>query len=235
MIYFRVYLPCGISMPPKVESWMARCSKIWLPWSQDTLTSLHPISKTLSFCVGVRHSVAAQKPITWLASSHPSAFVAPCWVLGGIQSFYIQLFRCPNKLSCVLLSSDPPSQPTLSMDPPSGVVSEGHPLLITCVAPEEEGKFHFYKDGSEIVPGDAGAEINITDTRTDPKNSSVLSISEARHSNAGEFSCGYEAVVGGRWIPSPKSQPVTVTVKGKAVPESKFWNTKGVLNQEWTR
>ncbi|XP_006037960.1 immunoglobulin superfamily member 1-like [Alligator sinensis] len=108
---------------------------------------------------------------------------------------------------------DPPSQPMLSMDPPSGVVSEGHPLLITCVAPEEEGKFHFYKDGSEIVPGDAGAEINITDARTDPKNSSVLSISEAQHSDAGEFSCGYEAVVGGRWIPSPKSQPVTITVK----------------------
>ncbi|TFJ96509.1 carboxypeptidase [Platysternon megacephalum] len=44
--------------------------------------------------------------------------------------------------------TDPPPQPALSVDPPSGAVSEGLHLLMTCTAPRDAGqrRFHFYKD-----------------------------------------------------------------------------------------
>ncbi|XP_029769341.1 basement membrane proteoglycan-like [Terrapene carolina triunguis] len=110
---------------------------------------------------------------------------------------------------------DPPPRPVLSMDPPSGVVNEGLPLLITCTAPGDasEWRFHFYKDGAKIVPGDAGSEISIKESSTSSRNVSVLSIPRAGPNSAGEFTCGYEENVNGKWVPSPRSWPVNVTVK----------------------
>nr|XP_042702700.1 alpha-1B-glycoprotein-like [Chrysemys picta bellii] len=43
-------------------------------------------------------------------------------------------------------------------------------------------------------------------------NVSVLSIPQAGPNNIGEFTCGYEENVSGRWIPSPRSWAVNVTV-----------------------
>ncbi|XP_053901658.1 basement membrane proteoglycan-like isoform X3 [Malaclemys terrapin pileata] len=110
---------------------------------------------------------------------------------------------------------DPPPRPVLSMDPPSGVVNEGLPLLITCTAPgnASEWRFHFYKDGAKIVPGDAGSEISIKEPSTSSRNVSVLSIPRAGPNSAGEFTCGYEENVNGRWVPSPRSWLVNITVK----------------------
>ncbi|XP_044840805.1 Fc receptor-like protein 5 [Mauremys mutica] len=110
--------------------------------------------------------------------------------------------------------TDPPPQPVLELDPPSGVVSEGLPLLITCAVSRDarEGRFHFYKDGVKIVPGDMGSEINTTEPGTGSMNVSVLSIPQAGPNNAGKFTCGYEENVGARWIPSPRSRAVNVTV-----------------------
>ncbi|XP_065421437.1 basement membrane-specific heparan sulfate proteoglycan core protein-like isoform X2 [Chrysemys picta bellii] len=110
---------------------------------------------------------------------------------------------------------DPPPRPVLSMDPPSGVVNEGLPLLITCTAPGDasEWRFHFYKDGAKIVPGDAGSEISIKEPSTSSRNVSVLSIPRAGPNSAGEFTCGYEENVNGRWVPSPRSWLVNITVK----------------------
>ncbi|XP_039353649.1 basement membrane-specific heparan sulfate proteoglycan core protein-like isoform X2 [Mauremys reevesii] len=110
--------------------------------------------------------------------------------------------------------TDPPPQPLLSMDPPSGVVSEGLPLHITCTAPWDAGqrRFHFYKDSVNLVPGDAGSDVSTTESGTNSVNISVLSIPQAGPNNTGEFTCGYEKNVDGRWIPSPRSRAVTVTV-----------------------
>ncbi|XP_073164691.1 Fc receptor-like protein 5 isoform X1 [Lepidochelys kempii] len=110
---------------------------------------------------------------------------------------------------------DPPPRPVLSMDPPSGEVNEGFPLLITCTAPgaASEWRFHFYKDGAKIVPGDVGSEISIKEPGTSSRNVSVLSIPRAGPNSAGVFTCGYEENVSGRWVPSPRSWPVNITVK----------------------
>ncbi|TFJ95935.1 proline--tRNA ligase [Platysternon megacephalum] len=112
------------------------------------------------------------------------------------------------------LLADPLPQPVLSVDPPTTVVSEGLPLLITCAAPRNSGeqRFHFYKDEIEIIPGDAGSEISTTEPGTGSLNISVLSIPQAGPNNTGEFTCGYEENMSGRWIPSPRSWAENITV-----------------------
>ncbi|XP_065421438.1 basement membrane-specific heparan sulfate proteoglycan core protein-like isoform X3 [Chrysemys picta bellii] len=110
---------------------------------------------------------------------------------------------------------DPPPEPTLSVDPPSGVVSEGHPLLITCTAPGNatQLRFHFYQDGAEIVPGDVGSEISTMEPRTSSMTVSELSIPQVDTNSTGEYTCRYEEKESGRWIMSTKSHAVTVTLK----------------------
>nr|XP_025040344.1 uncharacterized protein LOC112545759 [Pelodiscus sinensis] len=107
--------------------------------------------------------------------------------------------------------TDLPPQPELSMDPPSGAVSEGFSLNFICTAPRDarERRFHFYKDGIELVPGDLGSEISTVEPRS--VNVSVLSIPRAGPNVTGEFTCGYEENVAGRWVLSPRSQVATVT------------------------
>ncbi|KAH1181997.1 hypothetical protein KIL84_009751 [Mauremys mutica] len=104
-------------------------------------------------------------------------------------------------------------QPLLIVDPSSGVVNEGLPLLITCVAPGDLGtwSFHFYKDGTEIVPRDKASDISTMKSVAGSMNISVLSIPQAGPNNTGEFTCGYEKNLSGRWIQSSRSQAVTVT------------------------
>ncbi|KAM9120548.1 alpha-1B-glycoprotein-like isoform 2-T2 [Pangshura tecta] len=81
---------------------------------------------------------------------------------------------------------DFPPWPALSVDPPSGAVSEGLPLLVTCTAPSSAGerRFHFYKEGAELVPGDVSSVVSIKETRT---GSMMLSIPRAGLNSAGEF------------------------------------------------
>ncbi|XP_074917403.1 Fc receptor-like protein 5 [Chelonoidis abingdonii] len=128
--------------------------------------------------------------------------------------------RSPPSDPVTLRVTDPPPQPALSVDPPSGVVGEGLPLLITCRAPGDasERRFHFYKDGAEIIPGDTGSEISTTEPSIGSMNFSVLSILQAGPSNTGEFSCEYEVNMSGRWILSSRSQAVNVTVTAWSLP-----------------
>ncbi|XP_044841759.1 peroxidasin homolog [Mauremys mutica] len=121
--------------------------------------------------------------------------------------------------------TDLPPQPALSVDPPSGAVREGIHLLMTCTAPRNAGqrRFHFYKDRVELIPGDVESEINTTEPRTVSVNTSVISIPRASSNNTGEFTCGYEEHVGGRWIPSPRSRPMTVTGNVTVSAQSFFW------------
>ncbi|XP_075767898.1 immunoglobulin superfamily member 1-like isoform X2 [Pelodiscus sinensis] len=109
--------------------------------------------------------------------------------------------------------TDPPSQPELSVDPPSGAVSKGFPLNITCTAPGDarERRFHFYKDGIELIPGDLGFEISTVEPGTGSVNVSLLSIPRASPNITGDYTCGHEENVNGRWIPSPRSSAVNVT------------------------
>ncbi|CAM4644831.1 unnamed protein product [Lepidochelys olivacea] len=127
--------------------------------------------------------------------------------------------------------TDRPPQPSLSMDPPSGVVSEGFPLLIICMAPRDadQRRFHFYKDSVKLVPGDAGSEISTTEPSTSSMNISVLSILQAGPSNTGEFTCGYEENMSGRWIQSPRSHALNVTVTASHYTRDILLRTGGVL------
>ncbi|CAM5153863.1 unnamed protein product [Eretmochelys imbricata] len=124
-----------------------------------------------------------------------------------------------NSNSIIVPVSDPPPQPELSVDPPSGVVGEGLPLLITCTAPEDtsERRFHFYKDGAELIPRDVGSEIS---TGTGSMNVSVVSIPQGGPKSFAEFTCGYKKNISGRWILSHRSRAVNVTVTAKASPGS---------------
>ncbi|TFJ96508.1 peptidase M13 [Platysternon megacephalum] len=54
-------------------------------------------------------------------------------------------------------------------------------------------------------------------------NTSVLRIPLASSNNTGEFTCRYEENVGGRWIPSPSSQAVTVTGNVTVSARSFLW------------
>ncbi|XP_075768086.1 Fc receptor-like protein 1 isoform X2 [Pelodiscus sinensis] len=93
----------------------------------------------------------------------------------------------------------PPS--VLRVNPSSGAVDEGLPLNFTCMAPKvpSEQRFHFYKNGTKIDTSASEPELTIPQAGLDM---------------AGEFTCGYEEKVNGRWVASPRSQAVTVTVKG---------------------
>ncbi|XP_065422556.1 alpha-1B-glycoprotein-like [Chrysemys picta bellii] len=124
--------------------------------------------------------------------------------------------------------TDPPPQPVLRLDPPSGAVSEGLPLLITCAVSRDarEWRFHFYKDGVEIVPRDMVSESNTMEPGTGSMNVSVLSIPQAGPNNTGEFTCGYEENVSGRWILSPRSRAVKVTVN---VTGTASYSTRDIL------
>ncbi|XP_075767983.1 alpha-1B-glycoprotein-like [Pelodiscus sinensis] len=99
--------------------------------------------------------------------------------------------------------TDSPPPPVLSVDPPTGAVKEGPPLLLTCTAPKDSSqlRFHFYKDGAELSPGDLGSELSPTDPGTGSRGVSILHIPQASPHVTGEFACGYEENVDGSLAP----------------------------------
>ncbi|CAM9161355.1 unnamed protein product [Bubo scandiacus] len=104
------------------------------------------------------------------------------------------------------------SPPQLSVDPPSGVVSEDYPLQLTCAASRDdfELKFRFYRNGVQIPPGQTGAKM-----RNDG-NFSQLFFPKSPRNFGGKFSCGVEEEMGGTWVPSPLSETVDVTIKERS-------------------
>lgn len=106
------------------------------------------------------------------------------------------------------VSPDCPSQPALLLDPPSGEVVDGDPLLLTCVAngPTAQRKFFFYKDGAE----------QFSEMAT--KDRSLFNIPEAKATIAtGRFTCRYEERVSDTWISSPFSQTMVVLTQGEVL------------------
>ncbi|XP_074838775.1 basement membrane proteoglycan-like isoform X1 [Carettochelys insculpta] len=134
---------------------------------------------------------------------------------GPYQCSYWTDQSTSNKSNAIYIKmKGSPPWPALRMNPPSRVVSEGLPMSFTCTAPRSAGeqRFHFYKDGEEIIPRDVGPEVKITVT----KNDSVrLSISQASPKNAGEFTCAYEENVNGKWFLSIMSLAMNVTVTAR--------------------
>ncbi|XP_067399552.1 alpha-1B-glycoprotein-like [Emydura macquarii macquarii] len=140
-------------------------------------------------------------------------------------SYWIGQAGSSNKSSrsnTVLMKvTGPPPRPVMSVTPPSGAVSEGLPLIFTCTAPGDAAKrrFHFYRNGTEILPGDVGSQISPREPGTGARNVSVLSIPRAGPNSTGEFTCTYEENVAGRWIVSLGSVAVSVTMTAR----SRFW------------
>ncbi|XP_075767907.1 uncharacterized protein LOC102452743 isoform X3 [Pelodiscus sinensis] len=113
---------------------------------------------------------------------------------------------------------DYPPWPVLTVDPPSGVVRDGLPLIITCTAPANprERRFHFYKDGGNFSLEDMGLEGNAAEMRARSRN---FRIPQAGPDSTGEFACAYEENMNGRWLLSFKSLAVNVTMTER----SNFW------------
>ncbi|XP_075768411.1 Fc receptor-like protein 5 [Pelodiscus sinensis] len=144
----------------------------------------------------------------WLsAPPQTSTYTCGCWRVESGREIESERSR---PISIAVTGSSSKLAP--SGDPPSGPVSKGPPLLLTCTAPGDTGerRFHFYKDGLEIVPRGAGSEIDAGEPSSGSVNVPVTRVLKAGPSNMGDFTCGYEKNVSGRWVPSPRSQSVNI-------------------------
>nr|XP_016852477.1 PREDICTED: Fc receptor-like protein 5 [Anolis carolinensis] len=113
----------------------------------------------------------------------------------------------------IIVRAHPPT-PELKIDPPSGVLLEGEILLITCLSDgnQTEKSFHFFKDGVEIGTTNQGS-LNCSKGPGGASSNISLSIClQAQPNQTGEYTCRYEENMSGRWILSPWSQKVNITV-----------------------
>nr|XP_042703046.1 Fc receptor-like protein 5 [Chrysemys picta bellii] len=206
---------------------------VYLPGERVTLTCSAPGSEQVS---GYRFFYQGQQDPSAVLHPNNSARLELAAEKGNAGNYTCAYWRqesnreisSRNSSSVSIPVTDPPPQPVLRLDPPSGAVSEGLPLLITCAVSRDarEWRFHFYKDGVEIVPRDMGSEISTMEPGTGSVNVSVLSILQAGPNKAGKFTCGYEENVSGRWIPSPRSRAVNVTVN---VTGTASYSTRDIL------
>ncbi|XP_074789674.1 Fc receptor-like protein 1 [Athene noctua] len=99
-----------------------------------------------------------------------------------------------------------PNSPQLPAKVHNGVAIEGQALIFLCAAPAGDGerRFNFYKDEVKVIDG---VELTLW------KTGAQLRVAASVHNHTGNFSCGYEEEIGGRWIPSYLSQPINVLVK----------------------
>ncbi|CAM5153851.1 unnamed protein product [Eretmochelys imbricata] len=223
-------LPPKLSLQPKLP--------VYLPGEKVTLTCSVPHAKVVA---GFRfHQHRGDQASEELPAASGGPGMELMAQMGNDGSYTCQYWRreagqeivSENSNSIIVPVSDPLPQPLLSMDPPSGEVSEGLPLLIACMAPGDLGewRFHFYKDGTEIIPRVEGSEISTMESVSGSMNISVLSIPRAGPKNTGEFTCGYEKNMSGRWIQSPRSQAVNVTWN---VTRNYSWRGAGLCPSPW--
>ncbi|CAI5791434.1 immunoglobulin superfamily member 1-like isoform X3 [Podarcis lilfordi] len=133
-----------------------------------------------------------------------------------------QKISSPESNSIRISVMDPPPAPVLTVDPPSGVVKEGGFLRLTCSAfgSNAEQRFHFYKDGVKIS---SSSEESLADSG-EPRNafsnaSADILVQVTASIHTGGFACRYEQKLSSRWIMSPWSQTVNVTVLPPPAPE----------------
>ncbi|CAM2102832.1 unnamed protein product [Caretta caretta] len=93
------------------------------------------------------------------------------------------------------------------------------PITINVYAPRDTGerRFHFYRDGAEFIPGNTRSQISTTGQGTGSTNVSVLRIPRASPSSTGKFTCEYVQKVCQKWVPSPRSQAVNITMTADKV------------------
>ncbi|KAL8177156.1 UNVERIFIED_CONTAM: hypothetical protein K2H54_042684, partial [Gekko kuhli] len=108
---------------------------------------------------------------------------------------------------------DPPPRPVLKLNPPTGEVNEGNRLLITCSTNRNstEKRFHFYRDGVEMTPANEGL-LWLSREPGGASTDASVTILQARPSQTGDLTCSYEEKNSSRWISSPWSQKVNITV-----------------------
>ncbi|XP_064032044.1 immunoglobulin superfamily member 1-like [Pogoniulus pusillus] len=108
-----------------------------------------------------------------------------------------------------VLIEEPAPPPSLDVDPAVGVVDEDHPLQLTCRASRDafRPRFHFYRNGLELPPGQGSFKIQ------ELRSSSHLLVSRTSRSFSGNFSCGMEEDVEGTWVVAPRSRAVGVTIR----------------------
>ncbi|KAG8141028.1 hypothetical protein E2320_003713, partial [Naja naja] len=108
-----------------------------------------------------------------------------------------------------------PTSPMLKVDPLSQRVEEGDPLVFLCSTEggTTEKKFHFYKDGVEII-----SSKGLLEPSTDHLQNASLRIRHASFNDRGEFACSYEEKRSNRWIMSSLSLGVNITVKPDSDP-----------------
>ncbi|KAI6061813.1 immunoglobulin superfamily member 1-like [Aix galericulata] len=128
----------------------------------------------------------------------------------------------PTSEELVIKIGDHRPQPLLMVESPQGEVMAGELLSIICKAPGNVTirRFHFYRDGQEVLPVAEGSEDNAADHGGSLRTSMVLQFPRAGPQHSGNFTCKYEEKKPERWIPSFTSQAVSISVnppkKGKS-------------------
>ncbi|XP_050572835.1 uncharacterized protein LOC118261493 isoform X5 [Cygnus atratus] len=128
----------------------------------------------------------------------------------------------PASEKLVIKIGDHLPQPLLMVESPLGEVMAGDLLSIICKAPgiATVRRFHFYRDGQEVLPTTEGSEDNAADHGGNLRTSMVLQFPRAGPQQSGNFTCKYEEKKPERWIPSFTSQAVSISIntqkKGKS-------------------
>ncbi|NXW52688.1 FCRL5 protein, partial [Nyctiprogne leucopyga] len=119
--------------------------------------------------------------------------------------------RSQESRSIFISVRDRPPQPTLTLNSSTSITIEGQPIVFFCAAPagDAERRFHFYKEKVEVTKG---VDVTLRDTKA------WFQVVETHQNHTGNFTCGYEENVEGRWIPSYRSCALEVIVKEPASP-----------------
>ncbi|XP_039193964.1 uncharacterized protein LOC120305761 [Crotalus tigris] len=114
-------------------------------------------------------------------------------------------------VSIVVRDSLPP--PVLKLHPPSGSLGEGKVLHIQCLPNEGNNtkRFHFSWKGVEMASSNEGLRRSSRDFGLLTLNMSVVFLYAKGNGSLG-LACRWEENISGRWIMSPWSQIVNITV-----------------------
>ncbi|KAG8141083.1 hypothetical protein E2320_003703 [Naja naja] len=120
----------------------------------------------------------------------------------------------PQSNQMVFRVHDAPPSPGLRVDPLSQRVEEGDPLVFLCSTErgDREKKFHFYKDGLEIISSEE-VLLEPSTQPTNPLQNASLRILHASFNHSGEFACSYEEKRSNQWIMSSWSRRTNITVE----------------------
>ncbi|XP_078390487.1 osteoclast-associated immunoglobulin-like receptor isoform X2 [Cetorhinus maximus] len=99
--------------------------------------------------------------------------------------------------------------PHLIVEPPSGVVGRGVPFGLKCTGSilRSGGRFYFYGDGEREWAVDVGGFVQ----------SASRTVNGTGTTGTANYTCGYARIVKETVYPSPRSEPVQVTVRGDNV------------------